>query len=141
MKLLAVILACVIVVGVTTVQARLPERCRTGEVRGFAAVTGTPELGMASITSRFSNNQSLFSIRYNCIGRSVFVRRVDRGIFDVWFRDNPGLVPSVDAMSDQGTSSSVDRVSGSTFRVVLRGPLIDNNVTQFRDIPFYITVF
>lgn len=116
--------------------------CQTGKVRGFAAVRGDPRLGsIGAIDSHFGNDPRWFEIRFNCTGKSVYVRRIDVGVYDVQFPSNPAKVAIVSALNQQGASASVDHIDTDIFRVVIRGPLINNNVLLPRELPFYIAIF
>jgi len=140
MKTLAVIVALAFFIGVWNIGAS-PDRCKTGQVRGFAIVRGDIRVGIGSLPSIFSGGQEWFEIRYSCAARSVLARRVDEGIYDVWFPDNPARVAIVSAMNQQAATASVDRIDSSIFRVSIRGPVESNNILVRRELPFYIAIF
>jgi len=140
MKTLAAIVALAFFVGVWNIGAS-PDRCRTGQVRGFAIVRGDSRIGIGSLPSIFSAGQEWFAIRYNCSAKSVLAKRVDEGVYDVWFPGNPAKVAIVSTMNGQAASSSVDQIGEGIFRVAIRGPIVENNILVRRELSFYIAVF
>ena len=85
---IAVVVAVMFTLIVASVGA-LPEQanpCRLGQVRGFTIVRGDPRIGgIGALPNRFVNDQQWFEVRYNCSGDSVYAKRVDEGVYDVWF--------------------------------------------------------
>ena len=69
-------------------------RCTNGAVRGVATVTGT-SAGMANISDKFTGAGNLFSRKFNCAGRSVQVRRVEMGGFEVRFVGVAGVLSAI----------------------------------------------
>lgn len=115
-------------------------RCATGHVRGFAVVQGDPRLGgVGAIPSEFSGSALYFDIRYNCTAKGVQVKRVDEGVYDVLFPGNIARVVQVTALGN-GASASGYRIEESIFRVVIRGPLVRNEVLAPKESAFQITV-
>jgi hypothetical protein len=147
MKLLtAVGLTLAFLIGAISIDASTAQstRCATGHVRGFAVVRGDPRLGgVGAIPNQFTGDPVYFEIRYNCTGKGVIARRVDEGVYDVIFRDNPGKVAVVSALSQNGTVASVDHLTDGAYRVTLRGPLVSEggDILIRRENPFYIVVF
>lgn len=115
--------------------------CETGEVQGYALVTGTRLTGPGGIPSRFTNAQRYFGRRYNCTGRLVQVRRVDDGSYIVRFPGNRAVAALADSATDDGSSSSSVSLGGGQFQVRILGPGIERNVLEPRDTPFVIAVF
>jgi hypothetical protein len=96
---------------------------------------------VGTIPSVFNSNPVYFVRRYNCEGRSAFVRRVSLGIYDVRF---PGLNPRAviaTAMSDEGVSASAFPLADGIVRIALRGPIVGNDVMSRRDVPFSVVVY
>ncbi len=141
MKLIAVAaIILAFVIGATSLSLGA-NRCSTGTVRGFAVVRGDPTIGIGSLPSIFSGQQELFEVRYNCSGKGVLAKRVDEGIYDVWFPSNPAKVAVVSAMNQQAASASVDRIDDGIFRISIRGPVVNNDILIHRELPFYIAIF
>lgn len=141
MKIL--IVACVAVAALVYVSANgaaPAPTCRTGEAQGFAAIRWNPEGTIGQLVGK-SSSPRWFWRRYNCTGRGVSIRRLDRGVYDI---DFPGLgnrLAVVSAISQEGVSASVQPFGTGLFRVTLRGPIVDENLLTRRDIPFTIVVF
>jgi len=142
MKFAVSVLILAFAIGAVSVNAaQKTNLCKTGNVRGFAEVQGDPRLGgIGALPSEFSRASGLFGIQYNCTGRGVWAKRVDEGVYDVWFPDNPAKVAIVSAVNQQGATAAVDRIGDATFRISIRGPVVDNNVLIRRELPFYIIV-
>lgn len=120
---------------------RQSSRCATGHVRGFAHVRGDPRLaGVGAIPGIWAGDQRYFGIRYNCTAKGVWARRVDQGIYDIMFPGNIATVAQVSPANQQGATASVDMIE-NFFRVIIRGPDMENGILQRRDQPFYITIF
>ena len=138
MKLAVSCFILALVLGTIEVTAAPLDRCKTGNVRGFAALRDS-EVGMGGMPSQFSRAQPWFDIKYNCTGRGIFARRVDTGTYDIVFPDNPAQVATVSALTDQAASASAVKIDGA-FRVSIRGPVTNNNINLRRDMPFYIII-
>lgn len=128
-----------LVLGTIEVTAAPLDKCKTGNVRGFAALRES-EVGMGGMPGQFSRAAPWFDVKYNCSGRGVMARRIDTGTYDIVFPDNPAQVATVSAMTDQAAAASVTKIDGA-FRVAIRGPLTNNNIALRRDIPFYIAIY
>lgn len=116
-------------------------RCAVGHVRGFASVRGDPRLGgIGALPGNWAGDSRYFQIRYNCTRKGVWAKRVDVGVYDVMFPENPAKVAQVTVQNQQGSSASVAMVDRGYFRVVIRGPVIDNNILLRREQSFYITL-
>lgn len=122
------------------VTAQSSNPCKPGQVRGFAHVRGDPRIGIGSLSSTFTRQQDQFFVRYNCRGIPVHARRIDEGVYEVWFPDNPARTAQVTAVNSQGSSASAYFNGDSKFVVVIRGPATDNTVLEPREIAFYILV-
>lgn len=142
MKLLAVVLSIGLVLGFSQfVEAQIFNPCKVGNVRGFAHVRGDPRIGIGSLDSVFTSQQDQFAMRYNCRGIPVQARRIDEGLYEVRFPNNPARVAGVTAVNAQGASGSAYFNGDGRFVVSVRGPIVENNVLQPRELPFYIIVF
>jgi hypothetical protein len=91
------------------------QRCTNGAVRGIATVTGDPSKGIANVPDKFSGAAVLFARKFNCTGRAVQVRRLEIGVYEVQFVNNPA--PSAVATGLGFFSATVETVSPGTFRV------------------------
>ena len=110
------------------------KRCANGAVRGVAVVTGQPSAGIANIPDRFTSTGSYFARRFNCTGKSVQVRRVETGVFEVRFVGVTGASAVGSGTGD--ASANVDRPSGDTFKVTIHPAGRDDRV----DAAFTIVV-
>lgn len=110
------------------------KRCANGAVRGVAVVTGQPSAGIANIPDRFTSTGSYFARRFNCTGKSVQVRRVETGVYEVRFVGVTGASAVGSGTGD--ASANVDRPSGDTFKVTIHPAGRDDRV----DAAFTIVV-
>ena len=136
---LVLILLAVLVVDAASSQSGF---CQRGTVRAFATVTGDRISGPGGISSRFDGAERLFARRYNCEAGGAQVRRVDLGVYEIRFPKVRALTAVVSAYNAEGTNASVVHTAEmSTFRVVLSGPQISENILRRRDVPFTIAIF
>lgn len=115
--------------------------CEFGRVQGFVQIKEHPLSLAGAIPSKFSFSQRYFMRRFNCKHRSAAVRRVDLGTYDVLF---PGLGRRgvfASAVSLDGVAASATYIGPGIYRVVLRGPLVRDNVLERRDVAFSLAVF
>jgi hypothetical protein len=91
------------------------QRCANGAVRGIATVTGDPSKGIANVPDKFSGAAVLFARKFNCTGRAVQVRRLEIGVYEVQFVNNPA--PSAVATGLGFFSATVETIAPGTFRV------------------------
>jgi hypothetical protein len=91
------------------------QRCTNGAVRGIATVTGDPSKGIANVPDKFSGAAVLFARKFNCTGRAVQVRRLEIGVYEVQFVNNPA--PSAVATGLGFFSATVETIAPGTFRV------------------------
>lgn len=115
--------------------------CKTGEVQGYALITGTRLTGPGGIPSRFTSAQRYFGRRYNCTGRLTQVRRVDDGSYIVRFPGNRAVAALADSATGDGSSSSAVSLGSGQFHIRILGPDIEHNVLEPRDTPFVIVLF
>lgn len=108
-------------------------RCTNGAVRGVATVTGT-SAGMANIPDKFTGAGNLFSRKFNCAGKSVQVRRVETGGFEVRFVGVAGASAVASAPGD--VLAAVEPAAGGAFKVTLHPAGRDDRV----DTAFTIVV-
>lgn len=143
MKALLVIVAAVVGVslGYVGTNEAAPFVCRTGEVQGFATVRWSPAEIVGQIPSgRFAQRPKFFWRKYNCTGANVMVRRRDVGVYEIAF---PGLgyrMAVVSAVTQDGTNASVQPLGTGVFRVILRGPVVNDGLLARRDVAFAIVV-
>lgn len=90
-------------------------RCATGAVRGIAAVTGSPNAGMANIPDKFASTKALFSRTFNCAGGATQVRRVNVGVYEVRFAGNGA--PTAVVSAAVGHAAAISPVAGGAFQV------------------------
>jgi len=110
------------------------QRCANGAVRGVAFVTGPPGAGMANVPDAFSATKSLFSRRFNCTGKSIQVRRLDRGVYEVLFSGISGASAVGSGTGD--AYAVVEPSAGGAFKVTLHPAGRDDRI----DTPFTIVV-
>lgn len=115
--------------------------CKTGDVQGYALITGSRIGGPGAIPNKFTAAQRYFGRRYNCTRRLISVRRIDEGRYEVRFPANRAVAVSASAFNMEGTASSAVALGGGSFLVRLLGPGIDRNVLEPRDTPFVIVLF
>lgn len=144
MKYVAVVLTIVFTVGFfanygyTHVSGK---RCQGGVAKGYATLDNYPNYLPGTIPNRYTADRTYFTVRYNCTGKSVQVRRVDLGTYDVRF---PGInlqMGVATVVSDDGGYISVDSINHDELRVVIRGPLSQANVSLRRDLAFSVVVY
>ena len=109
------------------------QRCTNGAVRGVAAVTGT-SAGMANLPDKFTSAGNLFSRRFNCTGKTVQVRRVETGVFEVRFVGVSGASGVGSATGD--AYATVEPAPGGAFKVTMHPAGRDDKL----DLPFTIVV-
>ncbi len=107
-------------------------RCQPGAVRGYVAVTGDPNRGIANIPDQFTNAKRLFAARFTCSGAAPQVRRLGVGVYEVRFPGNAGRVASLSAPEAQPTGG----YNGTAFRVNLWVPGRQDPI----DTPFVVIV-
>jgi hypothetical protein len=139
-RALVVAVAMIAVLAVTT-RSDSALRCPTGSAVGFASIEPEPPFLVGTIPSRFTGNARYFSRRFNCRSRSVQVRRLDLGVYEVRFPELQPRTVVATATSDEGVAASAMPVSDGTVRITLRGPLSGRDVASLRDVPFSIVVF
>ena len=137
----AIVAALALVLLVASYAESATPACKRGSAQAFVAIQPDPNYLVGTIPSVFNSNPAYFVRRYNCEGRSAFVRRVSLGIYDVRF---PGLNPRAviaTAMSDEGVSASAFPLADGIVRIALRGPIVGNDVMSRRDVPFSVVVY
>lgn len=114
--------------------------CKTGLVKGFAFVKGDPRIGgTGAIPNQFTSDPNYLGVRFNCSKKGVQVKRVDTGIYDILFPDNPSVAVAI--TGGEGLVTGVTRFDRGYFRVSIRSPLVDNGILQPRESSFYIVLF
>lgn len=140
MKYLLAVGALAAALGVVTVAQSAPA-CPTGQVHGYVTLENDPLFLVGTVPGQFTASPIFFAARYNCKGVVPQVKRVGLGLYDVLF---PGLrirAATVDAISDEGISSSFWPLGNGIVRVALRGPLGGADVATRRDVPFSLVVY
>jgi hypothetical protein len=116
-----------------TEAVRPQARCQPGAVRGYLAVNGDPQKGIANLGDAFTSARSVLGARFNCAGAAPQARRVATGVYEVRFPGNAAQV----AVASSGTAeTTVAAVGGGVFRVSLWVPGRQDAV----DTPFAVTV-
>jgi hypothetical protein len=124
------------------VKAAAPQpRCAQGAIRGIATVVGDPNKGIANMSDQFTSAGNLFARKFNCTGGAVQARRVDTGVYEVRFVGNPAPSGIANAVAEDGSSASVNRLPDGTFRVSTRGGTTNAGQFVLADKPFVIFVF
>lgn len=95
------------------------KRCANGAVRGVAVVTGDARIGIANMPDKFSGAAALFERRFNCTGKAVQVRRIDRGVYEVRFTGVAGASGLAGARGP--AAASVRALPGGVFEVTVFG--------------------
>lgn len=116
-------------------------RCHTGDAKGWAATRPEPQDLVYGMPTSFTSDPVYFESRYNCKRRSVFVRRLSLGTYEVLF---PGLTPHavvVSPISEEGVSASYHNLRDGVIRLTFRGPLSGETVAARRDVAFSVVVF
>lgn len=140
-KLWLVVGGLVLVLVVVRITEAAPNvSCEHGRARGFAAIRSDPPYLVGDIPSHWTSSARFFTRRYNCVGRSVRARRVDLGTYDVMFPGQRPKLAIVTAISDSGVTASA-KPFGAFVRIALRGPLVEGNVTERRDVPFSLVIY
>jgi hypothetical protein len=116
------------------------QRCRSGQAQGFISVQEDPPYLVGTIPSKPSFSAVYFNRRFNCLGRSAAIRRVDLGIYDVFFPGLPNRTAVATAISENSPSVSVFAME-DTYRVYIRGPLAGADVASRRDLPFSLVIY
>jgi hypothetical protein len=102
-----------------TEAVRPQARCLPGAVRGFIAVNGDPQKGIANIGDVFTSAKPAVGARFNCAGAAPQARRVNTGVYEVRFGGNGGQVA---VASSAGAETTVAALGGGVFRIGLWAP-------------------
>ena len=116
-----------------TEAVRPQARCQPGAVRGFIAVNGDPQKGIANIGDAFTSARPAVGARFNCAGAAPQARRVNTGVYEVRFPGNAAQVPLASAGAAETT---VVAIGGGVFRVNLWVPGRQDAI----DTPFAVTI-
>jgi hypothetical protein len=116
-----------------TEAVRPQARCQPGAVRGFIAVNGDPQKGIANIGDAFTSARPAVGARFNCAGAAPQARRVNTGVYEVRF---PGNAAQVSLASAGAAETTVVAVGGGVFRVNLWVPGRQDAI----DTPFAVTI-
>ena len=116
-----------------TEAVRPQARCQPGAVRGFLAVNGDPQKGIANIGDTVTSAKPMIGARFNCAGAAPQARRVNVGVYEVRFSGNGGQVA---VASSAGAETTVAALGGGVFRVSLWVPGRQDAV----DTPFQVAV-
>lgn len=139
--LVALALALLIALGLIGTSAAVSgPTCVYGRVQGFISIRSDPVYLVGTIPNQFTANADYFARRYNCKRKAPQVRRVDLGVYDVRFSELGNRAPIATAFTD-GVVASVQGLDDGTYRVYLRGPVVQNGVLIRRDVPFSLAVF
>jgi hypothetical protein len=91
-------------------------RCVNGAVKGFAYVTGDPQVGIQNLPDTFSGNPRLFSSRFDCAGAAVLVRR-DRDTFVIKFNGITGRTALVSGIGTNPQTMTVTALPDGSYRI------------------------
>jgi hypothetical protein len=92
------------------------QRCANGAVKGFAYVTGDPQVGIQNMPDSYSSSQKLFSARFDCAGAAVQVRR-DRDGFQIKFNGIVGRTALVSGIGANPQTMTVTALPDGSFRI------------------------
>lgn len=144
MKYIAVFFAVVIAIGYFAtygVSHPANNRCQGGVAKAYATLQNDPGYLVGTIPNKYTDDSIFFTIRYNCRFGSVDIKRVDLGTYDVRFPNLKLFTAVATVVSDNGSYASVQPINGNEFRVVIRGPVSQANVSLRRDLPFSIVAY
>jgi hypothetical protein len=91
-------------------------RCANGAVKGFAYVTGDPNVGIQNMPQGFTSNPRLFSSRFDCAGAAVQVRR-DEDTFVIKFNGVAGRTALVSGIGSNPQVLTVTALPDGSFRI------------------------
>ena len=106
-------------------------RCSAGAVRGYIAVTGDPNKGIANLPDQFTSAKPEIGAKFNCVGAAPQARRVGVGVYEVRFPGNGTQIATASAGSAETT---IAHLGGGVFRVSLWVPGRQDAV----DTPFQV---
>jgi len=91
-------------------------RCANGAVKGFAYVTGDPNVGIQNMPESYSGNPKLFSARFDCAGAAILVRRLRDG-FQIKFNGIVGRSAVVSGVGANPQTMTVTAMADGSFRI------------------------
>jgi hypothetical protein len=91
-------------------------KCANGAVKGFAYVTGDPQVGIQNMPDAFTSNARLFSARFDCAGAAVQVRR-DRDSFVIKFNGIAGRTALVSGIGANPQTMTVTALPDGSYRI------------------------
>ena len=91
-------------------------RCANGAVKGFAYVTGDPQIGIQNMPDSFTSNAKLFSSRWDCAGAAVQVRR-DKDSFVIKFNGIVGRTALVSGIGSNPQTMTVTALPDGSYRI------------------------
>jgi hypothetical protein len=91
-------------------------KCANGAVKGFAYVTGDPQLGIQNMPDSFTSNARLFSSRWDCAGAAVQVRR-DKDSFVIKFNGIVGRTALVSGIGSNPQTMTVTALPDGSYRI------------------------
>jgi hypothetical protein len=91
-------------------------KCANGAVKGFAYVTGDPQMGIQNMPDAFTSNARLFSARFDCAGAAVQVRR-DRDSFVIKFNGIAGRTALVSGIGANPQTMTVTALPDGSYRI------------------------
>jgi hypothetical protein len=91
-------------------------KCANGAVKGFAYVTGDPQVGIQNMPDTFTSNAKLFSSRFDCAGAAVQVRR-DRDSFVIRFNGIAGRTALVSGIGTNPQTMTVTALPDGSYRI------------------------
>jgi hypothetical protein len=91
-------------------------RCANGAVKGFAYVTGDPEVGIHNMPETFTANPKLFSSRFDCAAAAVLVRR-DHDTFVIRFNGITARTALVSGIGSNPQVMTVTALQDGSYRI------------------------
>lgn len=114
-------------------------RCTTGAVKGFAYVTGDPAAGIQNMSTSYSSDKRLFSVRFDCAGAAVQVRR-DRDAFQIKFNGVVGRAAVVSGVGANPQPMTVTALTDGSYRITPAHPA-ESPFTLGPEHQFVVVVF
>jgi len=115
-------------------------RCANGAVKGYAYVTGNPQVGIQNMAETYSSNPNLFSARFDCAGARVQVRR-DRDVFQIKFNGVVGRTALVSGVGANPQTMTITALPDGSYRITPVHPAGNPSFQLGPEHQFAIVVF
>lgn len=91
-------------------------RCANGAVKGYAYVTGDPQVGIQNMAESYSSSAKLFSARFDCAGAAVQVRR-SGDVFVIKFNGIVGRTALVSGVGANPQTMTITALPDGSYRI------------------------